>query len=251
MKQKTEWKLISLLLAFAMVISLAGSVSAEEGTMSEIIKDPISAALTEEHAKAMNELKKVARAKYGENKKITDAMGEGFVTWTNNLKEKKYAQLTDVEKELVESYFLDIKEERIKQLSTLFDQIWFNAPFIRTVENQAATGGKAYAYFFRVRSGHGNELTTVLDHPEMNDPAIDETFSKTLRKMWVQFAENGDPSLSADISPDGKSHEWPLYNLEDKQIMVFDEFNIHPEKESEMKLVDRDRTYFLTKYYLF
>ena len=180
-----------------------------------------------------------------------DAMGEGFVTWTNNLKEKKYAQLTDVEKELVESYFLDIKEERIKQLSTLFDQIWFNAPFIRTVENQAATGGKAYAYFFRVRSGHGNELTTVLDHPEMNDPAIDETFSKTLRKMWVQFAKTGDPSLSADISPDGKSHEWPLYNLEDKQIMVFDEFNIHPEKEFEMKIVDRDRTYFLTKYYLF
>jgi hypothetical protein len=33
--------------------------------------------------------------------------------------------------------------------------------------------------------------------------------------------------------------------------MVFDEFNIHPEKEPEMKLVDRDRTYFLTKYYLF
>lgn len=33
--------------------------------------------------------------------------------------------------------------------------------------------------------------------------------------------------------------------------MVFDEFNIHPEKEYGMKLVDRDRTYFLTRYYLF
>ncbi len=31
--------------------------------------------------------------------------------------------------------------------------------------------------------------------------------------------------------------------------MVFDEFNIHPEKESERKLVDWERTYFLTKYY--
>ena len=32
--------------------------------------------------------------------------------------------------------------------------------------------------------------------------------------------------------------------------MVFEEFNIHPEKESDRKLVDWDRTYFLTKYYM-
>ena len=31
--------------------------------------------------------------------------------------------------------------------------------------------------------------------------------------------------------------------------MVFEEFNIHPEKESDRKLVDWDRTYFLSKYY--
>ena len=180
-----------------------------------------------------------------------DAMKEGYVTWANDLKVKKYAQLTDVEKERVESYFLDIKEEGGKQLSTLFDQTWFVAPFIRTVENQAAAGGKAYAYFFRVRSGHGNELTTVLNHPEMNDPAIDQTFSKTLRKMWVQFAKTGDPSLSAAISPDGQAHEWPLYDTGNRQVMIFDEFNIHSEKESEIKLVDWDRTYFLMNYYLF
>jgi para-nitrobenzyl esterase len=85
----------------------------------------------------------------------------------------------------------------------------------------------------------------------MNDPAIDETFSKTLRKMWVQFAKTGDPSLSADISPDGKAHEWPLYDTENKQVMIFEESNIHSEKESEIKLVDWDRTYFITKYYIF
>ena len=180
-----------------------------------------------------------------------DSMGEGYVTWAGDLKEKKFAQLTNEEKKLVEGFYQDAKGESGKQLSTLFDQIWFVVPFIRTVENQAAAGGKAYAYYFTVKSGHGNELTTVLDHPEMNDPTIDEAFSKTMRRMWVQFAKTGDPSLSADISPDGKAHEWPLYDLEDKQVMVFEEFNIHPEKESEIKLVDRDRTYFLTKYYLF
>ena len=53
--------------------------------------------------------------------------------------------------------------------------------------------------------------------------------------MWVQFAKTGNPSLSADISPDGKAYEWPLYDPEKKEVMVFDEFNIHPEKESERK----------------
>ena len=31
--------------------------------------------------------------------------------------------------------------------------------------------------------------------------------------------------------------------------MVFDEFNIHPEKESAVKVVDWERTYPLTKYF--
>ena len=51
--------------------------------------------------------------------------------------------------------------------------------------------------------------------------------------------------------PDGKAKEWPLYDLKDKQVMVFDEFNIHQEKESQRKIVDWDRTYFLSNYYAF
>ena len=65
-----------------------------------------------------------------------------------------------------------------------------------------------------------------------------------------QFAKTGNPSLSADISPDGKAKEWPLYDLENKEVMVLDEFDIHPDKESEVKIVDWDRSYFLTKYYM-
>lgn len=176
---------------------------------------------------------------------------EGYSAWANDLKIKKLAQLTDREKELVESFYRDVDGESCEKLSTLLDQIWFLAPFIRTVENQIAAGGRGYAYFFTVQSGHGNELTTVLNHPEMNVRTIDETFAKIMRKMWVQFAKTGNPSLSSDISPDGKPHEWPLYNPEDKQVMVFDEFDIHSEKESEIKLIDWDRTYFLTRYYIF
>ena len=125
-------------------------------------------------------------------------------------------------------------------------------------ENQTKGGGKSYTYYYRVESSpelkaaHFEEVPIIFCHPEMSGGRqdYDETFSKTMRKMWVQFAKTGNPSLTADISPDGKAHEWPLYNLNDKEVMVLDEFNIYPEKESELKIVDWERTYFLTKYYM-
>ena len=194
---------------------------------------------------------------------FVSSLGEdGFIAWGGDLKEKKYAQLTEKDKALAESFCKDAKGENYEYISRLLDQYWFIAPFIRTAENQAMAGGKAYSYFFTVesslplmKSGHGAELPVVLNHPEANmgimGRDIDETFSKTVRKMWVQFAKTGDPSLSADISPDGKAKEWPVYDTENKWIMILDEFNIHAEKESEKKIVDWDRTYPLTKYYLY
>jgi para-nitrobenzyl esterase len=38
--------------------------------------------------------------------------------------------------------------------------------------------------------------------------------------------------------------------MKDRKVMVLDEFDIHPEKESEMHIVDWNRTSFLTKYYM-
>ena len=60
----------------------------------------------------------------------------------------------------------------------------------------------------------------------------------------------GSPSLRAENSPDGKTKVRPLYDGEKREVMVFDEFNVHPEKESERKIIDWERTYFLTKYLL-
>ena len=186
--------------------------------------------------------------------------------WAKGCQEKKLAQLTDEEKALVESFCQDGKggdyvyssEERAC-FARLFDHIVFIAPLFRMSENQTTAGGKSYTYYFTVesswpllKSGHAVELSEIFNHPEetlVTGRSFDETFSKTMRKMWVQFAKTGDPSLSAEISPDGKAHEWPRYDLENKEVMVFDEFDIHPEKESERKIIDWDRTYFLTKYY--
>ena len=184
----------------------------------------------------------------------------GWNKWVTGRKAEKLSRLPEEEKALIESYRKDVKGDSYEPDSRLFSQIWFLAPTIRISEEQTKAGGKAYTYYFTPESpdpimkcGHAIELSIVFNHPEFTEDTgrqFDETFCKTMRKMWVQFAKTGNPSLSADISPDDKEKEWPLYDLENKRVMVLDEFNIHPEKESEIKIVDWDRTYFLTKYHM-
>ena len=186
---------------------------------------------------------------------------DAYNAFAADRKAKKLAQLTAKEKALVESYCKDAKDVSPEYTcdSRLFDQIVFIAPLFRMSENQTKAGGRNYTYFFTpesgtplIRSGHGIELSVVFNHPEetlVTGRALDETFCKTMRRMWVQFAKTGNPSLSAEQSPDGKAKDWPMYDLKDKYVMLFDEFNIHSEKEAERNILDWERTYFLTKYY--
>ena len=185
---------------------------------------------------------------------------EGWDNWIAGRKQEKYAKLPTDEKALVDSYMKDVKGDYFQPDSSLFSQSWFIVPTIKLSECQTMGGGKAYTYYFTPESpdpvmkcGHAIELSVVFNHPEFTADtgrSFDETFCKTMRKMWVQFAKTGNPSLSAGESPDGKAKEWPLYDIENKKVMVLDEFDIHPAKESEVKIVDWERTYFLTKYYM-
>lgn len=178
--------------------------------------------------------------------------------WAEGRLAEKLTQLTHEEKALVESYCNSIEGERCEATVRLFSQIMFIAPQIRLSEAQAKVGGKSFTYYYTVesslpmiKSGHASELSVVFAHPELNDFTgrdYDETFCKTMRKMWVQFAKTGCPSLTADQSPDGKAHQWPLYDTVEKQVMVLAEHNIHIAKEKELKIVDWNRTYFLTRY---
>ncbi len=185
---------------------------------------------------------------------------EGWDTWVTGRKKEKFAQLPPEEKALAESYMSEVVGDSYQADSRLFSQSWFIAPIIRISEEQTKGGGKCFTYYFTPESpdpimkcGHAIELSIVFNHPEFTADtgrAFDETFCKTMRQMWVQFAKTGNPSLTADISPDGKAKEWPLYDLEDKKVMVLDEFDIHPAKEADVKIVDWERTYPLTKYYM-
>ena len=173
---------------------------------------------------------------------------EGWDAWVEGRKQEKLSRLPATEKALVESFMKDVKGDYFQPDASLFSQSWFNAAILRLAEEQAKGGGRAYMYYFTpeaadpiMKCGHAIELSIVFHHPEeISDlgRAFDETFCRAMRRMWVQFAKTGNPS------PD-----WPLYDRKDKPVMVLDESNIHPAKESEVKIVDWDRTYFLTKYY--
>ncbi len=190
---------------------------------------------------------------------VSDWTVEGFKAWAADRKTKKYAHLlTDEERAKLELYCHDGAIEDWEPDSRLFGHSWFIDGAIKMSESQTMGGGKSYTYYYRaessnpiLKSAHFEEVPIVFAHPEMIEGRqYDAIFMKTMRKMWVQFAKTGNPSLSADISPDGKAKEWPLYDLDNKQVMVLDEFDIHPAKESEVKIVDWDKTYFLTKYYM-
>jgi len=174
---------------------------------------------------------------------------EGWDNWIAKRKKEKFDKLPADEKALVESYMKDVRGDYFQPDSSLFSQSWFNVPIIKLSECQTMGGGKSYTYYFTPESpdpimkcGHAIELSVVFNHPEMTADtgrAFDETFCKNMRMMWVQFAKTGCPSK-----------EWPLYDLKDKKVMVLDEFDIHPAKEADLKIVDWDKTYFLTKYYM-
>ena len=179
---------------------------------------------------------------------VADWGVETFKAWAADRKTKKFAQLlTEDERTKLESFCKEGAVEDWEPSSRLFSHSWFIDGAIKLSESQTMGGGKSYTYFFRVessdpirKSAHFEEVPIVFAHPEFVDGRpYDPTFSKAMRKMWVQFAKTGCPSP-----------EWPLYDLKDKKVMVLDEFDIHPAKESEVKIVDWERTYFLTNYYM-
>ncbi|MBQ6297554.1 MAG: carboxylesterase family protein [Selenomonadaceae bacterium] len=179
--------------------------------------------------------------------------------WADGRKERLFSKLTDAEKKLVESFCNDMQCESWERDSRLFSQIWFNAPVIKLAKSLTHGGGKSYAYYFTpeaslpiMKCGHSIEIAGIFNHTDITADTgrvFDETFSKTMRKMCVQFVKTGNPSLSAEISPDGKEKVWETYDLQNKPIMVLDKFNIHMENESALKIADRDKTYLLSKYY--
>ncbi|MBR1879044.1 MAG: carboxylesterase family protein [Paludibacteraceae bacterium] len=190
---------------------------------------------------------------------VSDWTVEGFKTWAAERKTHKYAQLlTDEERAKIDSYCREGAETDWDADSKLFGHSWFIEGAIKMSECQTMGGGKSYFYQYRVESSdpimkcaHFEEVPVLFAHPEfVVGRTCSDLFCQTMRALWIQFAKTGNPSLTAEQSPDGKAHEWPIYDLEDKRLMVLDDNNIHPAKEADVHIVDWERSTFLTNYYM-
>lgn len=187
----------------------------------------------------------------------------GPESFTEFLKPRVEAKIAGMEPEDAANarrYLEDTPGREFVKIRKFGDQMLFIAPAFRVSENMASAGGRGYLYYFTVEStlryvgsGHAVEIAGILNNRHLvglNGRAFDETFCRTMQRMWVKFAKTGDPSLTAEESPTEKAIEWKAYNTENKDIMVFDEFNIHPDTEPDLGILDWKRGYPLTKYFM-
>ena len=186
---------------------------------------------------------------------------EGFTEYFIQRREKKFAAMPPEDVGKAKAFLDNASGNQYHKTFKLGDQLYFIGPAFRISENRSAAGGRTYHYFFRVEtsiphflSGHAAELPAVFNNPQdtfFSGRPYDDTFNHTMQRMWVNFAKTGDPSLTEEESPTGKAIHWDQYNSADKPIMVFDEFNIHQSTEGDYGIVDWERTYPLTKYFIF
>ena len=124
---------------------------------------------------------------------------EGMKILYDDRKARKFDRLPEKERDLIENFLKNVKGEGSEAECRLFDQLWFNAPVMRMGESQAKAGGRAFIYYFTAEPGHGVELEIVFHHQNKDaslGKVFDDTFAKTMRKMWVQFAKTGKSMAS-------------------------------------------------------
>ena len=186
---------------------------------------------------------------------------EMFTEYFTARYDHRFSTMTPEDVEKAKDFMENARGNQYHKVYKFGDQVFFIAPVFRMSENHTAAGGRTYHYYFRVEasmprflSGHAVEMPAVLNNPQdtfYTGRPFDDIFNHTIQRMWVKFAKKGDPSLTAEESPTGEAIQWELYNSETKPIMVFDEFNIHPGIEADYGIVDWERTYPLTKYFIF
>ena len=188
-------------------------------------------------------------------------MGQEFTDYFNARYDNRFKTMTPEDVEKAKAFMDNTLGNQFHKTFKFGDQVFFIAPVFRMSENHTAAGGRTYHYYFRVEtsipyflSGHAAELPAVFNNPQdtfFSGRPYDDTFNHTMQRMWVNFAKTGNPSLTAEESPTGKAIQWDMYNSISKPIMVFDEFNIHQGIEGDYGIVDWERTYPLTKYFIF
>ena len=149
--------------------------------------------------------------------------------------------LSDYHRKRVER-FLKLQRGHIRwKLSAFYTEIMFRLPAVFQASAHAERGGRAYLYFWKVRSSipnyracHAVELAYVFGNTEdtiYTGAPADAELSRKVQQMWVNFAKSGDPSIPEAY--------WPPYDRNRRKTMVLSEqFHVEedPGKEKRMLL---------------
>ena len=166
-------------------------------------------------------------------------------------------------------------------MEQLYNQKMVMAPQNTLLDYHASAGGRTYYYFWtqecrtvkelaekgvdlskldifgaadenaiELKACHGVEVCTVFNNrePEQATDIFDLDFSRTVQRMWVNFAKCGDPTVPAAESPTGKAIVWPQYTKENGKVMVLNEKGTEVKTDVVEKVVDK-RFYIFYKYW--
>ncbi len=124
------------------------------------------------------------------------------------------------------------EEGRLRFQEEIADDWLFLTASALETEEQTASGGKGYFYYFdylsdalrrrNMRVGHAAELPFVFGnkYPEYWDQTAEELeMSAIMQDIWANFAKTGNPSFSYSNSQGSGSIIWPTYDAANRQVV--------------------------------
>jgi len=130
------------------------------------------------------------------------------------------------------NFINNLKDDKIWNKTEFINEIMFRIPAIAQAEKICKRGGKVYMYYWVFPSGYKNfeachamEISSIFNNLKNNIYSggnVNENLAKSIQKMWINFAKNGNPSI--------ENYEWNCYDLSERKTMILGE-NIHEEKD--------------------
>ena len=142
------------------------------------------------------------------------------ILYENNIK-----QLNNQDKEYIDEFMDLLIGKRIWKITEFYNEIVFRIPMTKQAEYHSKAGGNAFVYHWKypgedetMGACHNVELSYTLNNLEQNiftGNKVNKELANKVQEMWVNFAKNGNPSISGIT--------WEKYNTDTRKIMILDE----------------------------
>lgn len=145
-------------------------------------------------------------------------------------------KLTDDQKARLQEFQLLQPGDEYNKLLQTVSFTSFHSPARYEARTHSDRGQNVYLYYFTeestdqdLLSHHGFELGFLfgnLDTAHIKDLEKAKKLSKTMQKMWVNFAIKGDPSITSDETDGIQAVNWEKYTSKDQNLLVINSEDI-------------------------